>query len=279
MVTISLNVGFFLLTTANDVLKKLRCKNKVERIGMMFDCVPKEGRWFGDAYLEFPDPNDAQAVLANPTYKIRDVEVKVERCENFSISEISDISSVENSDFSSSRISDNLETTFDESSSSDSEAADESFNSVLIKKLRYNEGNASGVKSYLFQFGEIESIRVHYERELNASYAICRFVEAQSKLDAIKYARPFVCSSKVEVTKMPKDSLAFQSLLPSCKDLAQVYRQIRKLDEKYDQHQKGEGPTNSGSGRNVDDVNQRPKAPLALHWKEKLRQAMERIMN
>ena len=57
---------------------------------MLFDSFPKEGRWYGDAYLEFPDPNDAQAVLANPTCKIRGVEVEVERGENFSSSEISE---------------------------------------------------------------------------------------------------------------------------------------------------------------------------------------------
>ena len=71
------------------MLKKLRCKNKVERIEILFDSFPKEGRWYGDAYLEFPDPNDAQAVLANPTCKIRSVEVEVERGENFTNSEIS----------------------------------------------------------------------------------------------------------------------------------------------------------------------------------------------
>ena len=50
---------------------------------MLFDSFPKEGCWYGEAYLKFPDPNDAQAVLANPTCKIRGVEVEVERNENF----------------------------------------------------------------------------------------------------------------------------------------------------------------------------------------------------
>ena len=38
------------LTTANDVLKKLRCRDKVERIEMLYYCVPKEGRWYGDEF-------------------------------------------------------------------------------------------------------------------------------------------------------------------------------------------------------------------------------------
>ena len=80
---------------------------------------------------------------------------------------------------------------FYESSSSDSESADENFNSVLIKKLNVNKGNAFGVKKKLSQFDEIESLSVHYERDLKES------VEAQIKLDAIKYATPFVCSSRV----------------------------------------------------------------------------------
>ena len=69
---------------------------------------------------------------------------------------------------------------FYESSSSDSESADENFNSVLIKKLNVNKGNAFGVKKKLSQFDEIESLSVHYERDLKES------VEAQIKLDAIK---------------------------------------------------------------------------------------------
>ena len=88
---------------------------------------------------------------------------------------------------------------FYESSSSASESADENFNSVLIKKLNVNKGNAFGVKKNLFQVGEIESLSVHYERDSKESYAICRFVEAQIKLDAIKYATPFVCSSRVRI--------------------------------------------------------------------------------
>ena len=244
--------GISPLTTANDVLKKLRCKDKVERIEMLFDSFPKEGRWYGDAYLEFPDPRDAQAVLANPTYKIRGVEVNVERGENFSISETSD--------FSQSTLYESIsEPTFNESSSSDGESADENFNSVLVKNLNVNKGNAFGVKKHLSQFGKIEFISVHYERDSKESYAICRFVEAQSKLDAIKYARPFVCYGRVDITKIPKDFSIYKPLLPSCEDLDRVYHQIIKLDEKYDQRQKGEGPTNSGSGRNIDDVNQQPK--------------------
>ena len=260
--------GISPLTTANDVLKKLRCKDKVERIEMLFDCFPKEGRWYGDAYLEFPDPSDAQAVLANPTYKIRGVKVDVEGVSNrsFSSSEITNYSecmlSVSNFSFESSI----TETSNDESSSSDSKQADENFNSVLIKNLSVHKGNAFGVKNYLSQFGEIESLSVHYERDSKESYAICRFVEAQSKLNAIKYKTPFVCYGRVEITKIPRNSLIYPSLLPSCKDLDRVYRQIRKLDEKYDQRQKkGEGSANSGSRRNVDDVNQRPRSS-ACTW-------------
>ena len=76
---------------------------------------------------------------------------------------------------------------------------DENFNSVLIKKLNVNKGNAFSVKKNLFQVGEIESLSVHYERDSKESYAICRFVEAQIKLDAIKYATPFVYSSRVRI--------------------------------------------------------------------------------
>ena len=70
---------------------------------------------------------------------------------------------------------------------------------MLIKKVNDNKGNAFSVKKNLFQVGEIESLSVHYERDLKESYAICRFVEAQIKLDAIKYATPFVCSSRVRI--------------------------------------------------------------------------------
>ena len=56
------------------------------------------------------------------------------------------------------------DTTFYESSSSASESANENFNSVLIKKLNVNKGNAFGVKKNLSQFGEIEFLSVHYKR-------------------------------------------------------------------------------------------------------------------
>ena len=73
-----------------------------------------------------PDPNDAQAVLANSTCKIRGVEVEVERGENFSNLEISE--------FSEPTLNENIsDTTFYQSSSSASESADENLNSVLIK--------------------------------------------------------------------------------------------------------------------------------------------------
>ena len=35
---------------------------------------------------------------------------------------------------------------------------------MLIKKLNVNKSNAFGVKKNLSQFGEIESLSVHYER-------------------------------------------------------------------------------------------------------------------
>ena len=38
-------------------------------------------------------------------------------------------------------------------------------NSMLIKKLNVNKSNAFGVKKNLSQFGEIESLSVHYERD------------------------------------------------------------------------------------------------------------------
>ena len=64
------------------------------------------------------------------------------------------------------------------------------------------------------------------------------------------------------IFKMPRDSLAYPSLIPSCKDLDKVYRQIRKLLN-YDQYQKkGEGSANSE--RNIDDVNQRPKSSACI---------------
>ena len=69
--------------------------------------------------------------------------------------------------------------------------------------------------------------------------------------------------AELEIVKMPRDSLAYPSLIPSCKDLDKVYRQIRKLLN-YDQYQKkGEGSANSE--RNIDDVNQRPKSS-ACTW-------------
>ena len=49
----------------------------------------------------------------------------------------------------------------------------------------------------LSQFAEIESLSVHYEKDLKESYAISRLVKAQIKIDAIEYATPFVCSSRV----------------------------------------------------------------------------------
>ena len=95
---------------------------------------------------------------------------------------------------------------------------------MLKKKLNVNKGNAFGVKKNLFQVGEIESLSVHYERDSKESYAICRFVEAQIKLDAIKYATPFVFRAELEFVKMPRDSLAYPSLISSFKDLDKVYR-------------------------------------------------------
>ena len=58
---------------------------------------------------------------------------------NFSNSEISE--------FSESTLNESIsDTTFYEINSSASESADENFNSVLIKKLNVNKGNAFGVK-------------------------------------------------------------------------------------------------------------------------------------
>ena len=63
---------------------------------------------------------------------------------------------------------------------------------------------------------------------------------------------------------MPRYSLAYLSLIPSCKDLDKVYRQIRKMVENYDQYQnKGEGSANIKII--IDDVNQRPKSS-ACTW-------------
>ena len=47
------------------------------------------------------------------------------------------------------------------------------------------------------QFDKIESLSLHYERDSKESYTICRFVEAQIKLDAIKYPTLFVFLSRV----------------------------------------------------------------------------------
>ena len=66
-----------------------------------------------------------------------------------------------------------------------------------MKKLNVNKGNEFDVKKNLFQVGEIESLCVYYERDWKESYATCRIVKAQIKINAIKYATPFVYSSRV----------------------------------------------------------------------------------
>ena len=68
--------------------------------------------------------------------------------------------------------------------------------------------------------------------------------------------------AELEIVKMPRDSLAYPSLIPSCKDLDKVYRQIRKLLN-YDHIRRREKVLKIVK-KNINVVNQRPKSSACI---------------
>ena len=66
------------LSTDNEILNALQCKDKVSQIDMNFHEIPDEGLWFGEAHLRFNNEQDLSKVK-NKNYKIRGVPITFAR--------------------------------------------------------------------------------------------------------------------------------------------------------------------------------------------------------
>ena len=157
------------ISTARDIIKRVGCDDNIRNLVMIFDEIPDEGSFFGEAFLGFTDEEDVSR-WENKFFTLRGVENNqyLTRCDQ-------EYSLYNNQ--------------IKKLMTNDSQLGSSEMNrdvKLLVTDLAANKAKALELLIYFSQFGKVSGISLHFEfSNFNRGFAIIEFSNVESKVLAI----------------------------------------------------------------------------------------------